>query len=103
MRNSWKHFNKWPSVENVQAFAAEHQTFIHVLATPNATNTDHYGKDTAHRIAAGSSHFTLYEATLTHDAIRRWSPMVAYSGCDARVLMMDHSGGDATRVVPTVL
>ncbi len=27
-----------------------------------------------------------HEAIVTHDEIRRWCPMLAYAGCDARVL-----------------
>jgi hypothetical protein len=65
----------------VETFLEDHD-FVHVLVTPNAI----LPKD---KLKTWSVHGkTLHEATLTHADIREWSPMVAYSGCDARVLQL---------------
>jgi hypothetical protein len=59
---------------------------IHLLATPNTKMLP---------LATWKAHGKVHhEAVVTHDDIRKWSPMVAYSGCDARVLIVGPSDSE---------
>jgi hypothetical protein len=77
-----KHF-EWLPDANVEAFLLKHDV-VFVAVTPNALR-DVAGKRQSP--ATWTAHGqTCYEAACTHADIRGWSPTVAYSGCDARVL-----------------
>eukprot|EP00760_Papus_ankaliazontas_P014754 PhM_4_TR16142/c0_g1_i9/m.31827 len=69
-----------------------HHTFVHVLVTPNEPEGFTPGTFEVFKGTKGET--TCYEALITHEDIRRWSPMVAYSGCDARVLQIKNSNSD---------
>jgi hypothetical protein len=58
--------------------------YVFVIVSPNKITED--VKPQSSQIVVNGATFALHEAFLTHDDIREWSPMVAYSGCDARVL-----------------
>jgi hypothetical protein len=59
--------------------------FVHVLVTPNPVPATQ--KPQQFELTFGpETTVTCYEAFVTHADIRRWSPMLAYSACDARVL-----------------
>eukprot|EP00760_Papus_ankaliazontas_P007442 PhM_4_TR13349/c0_g2_i1/m.69220 len=61
-----------------------HHTFVHVLVTPNEPTEGLTLEDFKVEQKGAVKTRTCYEALITHNDIRRWSPMVAYSGCDAR-------------------
>ena len=61
-------------------------TFIHVLVTPNTPPSFQRESFEVKARYGGGPTFKCEEALITHDSIREWCPMVAYSGCDARVL-----------------
>ena len=59
--------------------------FVHVIVTPNRPpGSPLWGPDW--EVDFSGTTIKCYEALVTHDDIRAWSPMVGYSGCDARVL-----------------
>ena len=59
--------------------------FVQVFVTPNRPpSSPSWGPDW--EVAFPGTTIRCYEALVTHDDIRAWSPMVGYSGCDARVL-----------------
>ena len=66
------------TTEEVRRFLSG-RPFVHVLVTPNPP---HSGSPTPWRLGDSECH----EALVTHDDVRRWCPMVAYSAYDARVL-----------------
>ena len=58
--------------------------FVHVIVTPNRPpGSPLWGPDW--EVDFPGTTIKCYEALVTHDDIRAWSPMVGYSGCDARV------------------
>ena len=59
--------------------------FVQVFVTPNRpTGSPSWGPDW--EVDFPGTTIKCYEALVTHDDIKAWSPMVGYSGCDARVL-----------------
>ena len=74
------HLDWGPNNEGVVGKFLDPHHFVHTLVTPNAPPT---GSMKAFDIRSGR---TLHEALITHEDIRRYCPMVAYSACDARVL-----------------
>ena len=63
--------------------------FVQVFVTPNRPTgpsgpSPLWGPDW--EVDFSGTTIKCYEALVTHDDIRAWSPMVGYSGCDARVL-----------------
>jgi hypothetical protein len=61
-------------------------TFIHVLVTPNTPLAFQEESFEVSAERCGSPIFKCGEALMTPESIREWCPMVAYSGCDLRVL-----------------
>jgi hypothetical protein len=76
------HLNGRFSARNVSAFLAT-RDFISVLVTPNGIVG---ANPKSSEIKVAGRTITVHEAFVTHEEIRKWCPMVAYSGCDARVL-----------------
>ena len=84
------HF-KWKGTKNTAFRFLDGCDLVRVLVTPNGPEEGF--QPLAARIleadvAGQTQRFTVFEALLTHKDVRGWSPMVAYSGCDARVLQM---------------
>ena len=85
------HFKYSGSASIVKPFL-ESVDFVHVIVTPNRPTgpSPLWGPDW--EVAFPGTTIKCYEALVTHDDIRAWSPMVGYSGCDARVPKFPSSG-----------
>ena len=81
-----KHLTYSDSARIVKPFL-ESVDFVHVIVTPNRPpESPSWGPDWEVAFPGTATKIKCYEALVTHDDIRAWSPMVGYSGCDARVL-----------------
>ena len=76
---TWK---KEHTAEEVSRFFGKNE-FVHVLATPHKLNFTPAPEE--YHDAVANVKRTIHEAHITRDDIHKWSPMVAISGCDARV------------------
>ena len=81
-----KHLTYSDSARIVKPFL-ESVDFVQVFVTPNRPpGSPSWGPDWEVAFSGTKTKIKCHEALVTHDDIRAWSPMVGYSGCDARVL-----------------
>ena len=78
----------WMGTHELVSQCLEQQDMIFVAVTPNPVENVTLAPWLVANHSKSKAGFTCHEVLVTNSDIRKWSPMVAFSACDARVLQM---------------